>query len=194
MEKFYPDKISRRFASPAHAGVPAETDAEGRWANFLCGVSVGFRLRIDPAAKKIAAARFGTNGCGYVVAAADLLCERLEGMRLTELHGLAGLEEEVAAELGPFPDERLHCIATCFEALQNALAAYRAALVGEWTGEQALICTCFGVTEERIEEEIAAGGLTTVEEVGEACHAGTGCGSCQPLIRELLDAPDLRRG
>ncbi|MCB1025889.1 MAG: (2Fe-2S)-binding protein, partial [Acidobacteria bacterium] len=31
-------------------------------------------------------------------------------------------------------------------------------------------------------------GLTTVEEVGVSCRAGTGCGSCQLLIREILDS------
>ena len=29
--------------------------------------------------------------------------------------------------------------------------------------------------------------MQSVEEVGEICNAGTGCGSCQMLIAELLE-------
>ena len=43
------------------------------------------------------------------------------------------------------------------------------------------------VTEEQIKEAIA-NGATTVDEVGEATGAGTGCGSCKDAIAELLDS------
>jgi NifU-like protein len=184
---FYPKKINPRFQTPGFAGVPFEANAEGRWANFLCGVAVRFSLRIDADTKTVAEAKFKTNGCGYVVATADFLCEKITGQNLTDLHGLEDLESSVKKEFGSFPENRRHCPDICFDALQNALAVYRQAQIEEWTGEKALICTCFGVSEERIEQEIEEKKLSTVEEVGDACHAGTGCGSCQPLIQEILD-------
>ncbi|MDR0715142.1 MAG: (2Fe-2S)-binding protein [Bacteroidales bacterium] len=49
------------------------------------------------------------------------------------------------------------------------------------------ICHCMGVTCGEIIEAIKAGGLKTVEEVGEATAAGTGCGGCQSVIQEILD-------
>lgn len=49
------------------------------------------------------------------------------------------------------------------------------------------ICNCMGVSRGEIMDAIKAGGLKTVEEVGEATSAGTGCGGCQPLIQEILD-------
>ncbi len=49
------------------------------------------------------------------------------------------------------------------------------------------ICNCMGVSRGEIMDAIKAGGLKTVEEVGEATAAGTGCGGCQPLIQEILD-------
>jgi NifU-like protein len=75
----------------------------------------------------------------------------------------------------------------CLETLQNALANFRAFQVEEWTGEKALICSCFGVSEETIENLIKTNSLETVEEVTDVCNAGGGCGSCQPLIQELID-------
>ncbi len=186
--KFYPEKINDRFNSPESSALLENANAEGRWASFLCGVSVRFFLLIDEETKEIRKAKFKTNGCGFVVASADFLCEKIVGQKLTGLHGLEDLELEIKKEFGEFPVGRKHCSDICFDALQNALAEFRTKQIAEWTGEKALICTCFGVSEERIENEIAEKNLVTVEEVGETCNAGTGCGSCQPLIQEILDS------
>lgn len=50
-----------------------------------------------------------------------------------------------------------------------------------------IICYCFEVSREEIENAIREKGLKTVEEVGEATNAGTGCGGCQEQIQEILD-------
>ena len=50
-----------------------------------------------------------------------------------------------------------------------------------------IICHCFEVIREEIENAIREKGLKTVEEVGEATNAGTGCGGCQEQIQEILD-------
>lgn len=47
------------------------------------------------------------------------------------------------------------------------------------------VCICHAVPECEVEYEIAAG-ARTVEEVGQRCYAGTGCGGCQERIREML--------
>ena len=41
------------------------------------------------------------------------------------------------------------------------------------------------VTEARVRAAVDAG-LTTVQEIGAAVKAGTGCGSCVSEIRELI--------
>jgi NifU-like protein len=64
----------------------------------------------------------------------------------------------------------------------------------EWGGEEALICTCFFVSERTIEREILSRGLQTVSDVTRVCSAGGGCGSCHQLIQEILDTQhDLPR-
>ena len=49
-----------------------------------------------------------------------------------------------------------------------------------------IICHCFEVSREEIENAIREKGLKTVEEVGEVTNAGTGCGGCQEQIQEIL--------
>lgn len=186
---FYPDKINALFSAPRAAGKVLKTNAVGAGASFVCGSFVRFFLEIDVQTKEIREARYKTNGCGFMIAAAEVLTEKIGGRRLTELHGLnhAELFDRIETELGEFPAPRRHCAEICFDALQSALADFRSFQLEEFTGEKALICTCFGVSEETIEQAIAETQAETVEEIGEICSAGTGCGSCQFLIRELID-------
>lgn len=179
--------MNQRFLAAKHAGEADNQNATGKFASFICGVSVAFSLNIDSESKKITSARYKSNGCGFVVATADLVCETAIGKKLTELEGLEVLEKIFRTEFGDFPDGRKHCSDICFDAFQNALAEYRSSLLEEWTGEKALICTCFGVSEEIIEKKTKDDSVKTVDDIGEVCNAGTGCGSCQPLIQEILD-------
>ena len=49
------------------------------------------------------------------------------------------------------------------------------------------VCICAAVTEDEVRSCIARG-ASTVEEVGDACAAGTGCGSCHEEIDVFLEA------
>ncbi len=49
------------------------------------------------------------------------------------------------------------------------------------------VCICHAVTDTVIRSCIRAG-ASTVEEVGDACEAGTGCGSCHDHIDVFLAA------
>lgn len=184
---FYPSKINERFLAPQRVGKPANPNAAGTGASFVCGAFVRFFLEIDVETKEIKDAKFTSNGCGFTVAAADILAEKIIGKKLTDLHGLNEQQAEIENELGKFPAHRAHCITICLDALQQAFADFRAFYIEEFSGEKALICTCFGVAEETIEKIIRENKSETVEAVGEICSAGTGCGSCQFLIQELID-------
>ncbi len=186
---FYPPKISERFRAPRNTGKAADGNGVGTSATFVCGAVMRFTLLIEKETKKILAAKFQTNGCGYLIAAADVLAERVIGKRLTTLHGLdkSVLRTEIESELGLFGEHRKHCLELSLAGLQAAFADFRARQLEEWSGEKALICTCFGVSEEVIETVIKTNALRTVEDVTEKCSAGSGCGSCQPLIQEILD-------
>jgi len=188
---FYPNKINKHFRQPKFVGKTEKTNAVGTGASFVCGCFVRFYLEID-AQKTIKDAKFKSNGCGFTIAAADALAEKIVGENLTALHGLNDLKEEIEIELDKFPVNRKHCLEICVDALSQAFADFRALQIEEFAGEKALICTCFGVSEETIEKIIIENEVETVEEIGEICNAGTGCGSCQFLIQEMLDMAETR--
>jgi NifU-like protein len=184
---FYPKQINERFYAPKRAGNVEKANAVGTGAAFVCGSFVRVFLEIDAETKQIRDAKFKSNGCGFAVAAADVLTEKIIGRRLIELHGADNIRKEIESKLNKFPKPKRHCLEICIEAVQAAFADFRSFQLEEFAGEKALICTCFGVSEGEIENIIAESKAETVEEVGEICNAGTGCGSCRFLIQELID-------
>jgi nitrite reductase (NADH) large subunit len=53
--------------------------------------------------------------------------------------------------------------------------------------DETQICNCNAVPKGRLVEAIRAG-RCSVQALGESTRAGTGCGTCQPLLAQLLDA------
>ena len=186
----YQTKVHNCLRSPMFAGNLQSPNAEGKSASLECGTLIKFAMSIDLETKVITEVRFNTNGCGYMVAAADNLAKRISCQSLTELHGLDNiiLKAELGRDMGEIPHERLHCIETVLSAIKDCVADFRSRQVQEFVGEKAVICTCFGVSEEKIEEVIVSVDAHTVEAVGDVCRAGTGCGACQILISEIIDS------
>lgn len=185
----YPSTITERLLQPSNCGTVESANAVGTDASFECGSFVRIRLRIEPGSKRICDAGFGSNGCGFMTASADAICDGLKGRELTSLNAADEAEMLSMTELaiGPLPKERYQCASVAVRALRDALGDFRSWMLEEFRGEQPLICTCFGVAERTIEDLIAAGVVHSVDEVTEKCRAGGGCGSCRMLIQEMID-------
>ena len=185
----YPKKIANQLANLPQVRSSNAVNAVGTGANFGCGSFVRFSLEISVEGSRILDVTFRSNGCGYMVSAASLLAESQTNRLLTDLHGLTDIElsAKIANRIGEVPSGRTDCINVCFQALHAALANFRTLRIEEFAGEKALICTCFGVTEERIEEIIRGGTVESAEDVSAVCNAGLGCGSCRMMIEEMID-------
>ena len=186
----YPEEIKERLKQMHHARAQVGANAVGTEANFSCGSFVRFSLSIDESNSVVADVAFTSNGCGFMLSAADILAESVIKRRLVDLHGLndGELHQQVESKLDEITAGRIECVEACIKALRAAFADFRSRQIEEFRGEKALICTCFGVTEETIEQNIEERSLHTVEEVAVACNAGSGCGSCRMLIQEILDS------
>lgn len=190
---FYPPKFKKRFLNPHQAGDINLPSAVGSSGSFVCGAALKIYLSVEDGL--ITNAKFKAAGCGYLIISADVLCETIKNREFAEIGSFlrqpngslfeADLENEI-------PANRKHCLGLCSEALRAAVNDYRTAQLESWNGDEALICTCFGVSETTIENAIVQNSLTTVEEVTDCCNAGGGCGSCQPLILDILE--DVWRG
>ncbi len=189
----YPPIIADLSRNPEHCREPADANGTGTSASLICGSFVRYHLRIDPESLRIVDIGFRSNGCGFAVAAAEIIAGEMAGRSLKSLAGL-GFEsvirivEQVTGEL---PDERYQCAEIAFEAFSRAVADYRTKYLEEFAGERALICMCFGVDEETIERSINIGGADSVDAVSAATNAGSGCGSCRMLIQSMLDSLEM---
>ena len=173
-------QVRDHFFNPRNVGDADEPRFEGRSASLTCGAHVRFSIQVDEA-HTISQARFRAAGCSDLIAAASLLTEQVIGLTTAEA---ATIQQE---PVGVDPE----CARLAREALLDAIVDFSNAARDDWAGDEALICTCFFVSERTIEREIQAHGLTTVAEVTKACNAGAGCGSCHQLIQEILATNDL---
>jgi len=182
-------QLCDHFFNPRNVGDAGEPSFTGRAASLTCGAHVRFSVQIDEE-QRVSQARFRAAGCNVLVAAASLLTEQITGLTTADA---AAVGQNVAALSEQLGTESTNCVALACDALLDAIREYSNAARDDWAGDEALICTCFFVSERRIEHEINSRGLTTVAEVTTACNAGGGCGSCHQLIQEILATNDLPR-
>jgi NifU-like protein len=178
--------INEHFFNPKNVGDIADAQAVAKTGSVTCGATLRISLSIDES-HRVTDAKFKLAGCSYLVAASSLLTERVKGQTTADAAILGqSPKRSVIEQLGDWPADHDHCAGLACEALLSAVRQYSDTVREEWMGDEALICTCFGVSERTIENEIKAGGLRTIAEVTKACNAGAGCRSCYSLIEDIL--------
>jgi nitrogen fixation NifU-like protein len=134
------------FFNPANVGDATEPNFIGRAASFECGATLRFSLHVDDS-QRIIDAKFKAAGCSVMVAAASLLADEIKSKTTAEAAALARHPELLQEQLGPLAVVRPECTALASEALIAAIREYSDSVRTDWTGDDALICTCFGVSE-----------------------------------------------
>lgn len=181
------DLIRQHFLEPKNVGDVADADALGRDGALVCGAALRISLRVDDE-QRILDAKFRAAGCSFLIASASVLTEKIRNKTTGEVAALAqSRENPILTEFRPPPRGKEHCAALACQALVSAIKQYSDSVRDEWEGDEALICTCFCVSERTIENEIRSGGLRTIAEVTKACNAGGGCRSCYSLIEDILE-------
>jgi NifU-like protein len=181
----------QHFLNPLNVGSVDSPEAVGRAGSLKCGAVLVVSLRIGDH-QTVRDAKFKVAGCSRLIAACSILTEHAKGKTTAQAAKLAETAvETLESQLGPAPEGRDHCGIVAGEALLHAIRNYSDSIRAEWSGDDALICTCFGVSEKTIEAAIRKGNLQTVAEVTIANNAGAGCRSCHPLIQDILDEVQL---
>jgi bacterioferritin-associated ferredoxin/NifU-like protein involved in Fe-S cluster formation len=180
-----PPAYLARVAAPAGEGdlVPADLAGEAGTLVVGDGVRVMLRLAKDPSPpRRIAAARFRALGSPAPRAPGSVLVERLVGLDVDEARRLT--VDDLLCGLGDVPPAVSRAAARLLEALARALDDGRAAAHVGAPG--VLACRCLSVGDREVRRAIR-GGARDVPAIGAACAAGTGCQSCWPDLRTILD-------
>lgn len=182
MEHFYNPRNQGLLEPPQEAGIKIAT---GEIGSIACGDALRLHLKIDSATEVILDAKFQTFGCASAIASSSALTEMVKGMTLDQ--ALKITNREIAEFLGGLPEEKMHCSVMGQEALEAAIFNYRGIpLVAHDDDHSPLICTCFGISEDRIRRVIAENNLTQAEQVTNYVKAGGGCGTCLSHLDDLI--------
>lgn len=181
----YSQKVYDHLLHPRNVGEIENPDGFGEVGNIKCGDALRLTFKLDEEGK-IEDIRFKTFGCGSAIASSSVLTELCKGKTIEEAAKITN--QEIAAALDGLPQEKMHCSVMGQEALFRAIEYYKsggkASKAPEKEGK--LVCVCFNVTEEEIEQAIKHNNLKTVHEVTNFTKAGGGCGGCVPQIEEIL--------
>ena len=187
----YSDKVMDHFLNPRNTGEIEDADAVGQVGNIACGDSMKLTLKVDPETKRIVDAKFLTFGCASAIASASALTELVKGKTVDE--ALEVTDDHIAEFLDGLPPAKMHCSVMGADALKAAVADYRGEPApGELEDEKDVVCRCFHVTRQKIEDAVRRHGLATVEEVTDYTKAGGGCGKCKGDIARVIE--EVRAG
>ncbi len=188
----YTDKVLELFYNPQNQGVledKGETGIKistGEVGSIACGDALRLHLKVDVDADKIVDARFQTFGCTSAIASSEALVEIIKGKTLDEALNINN--KDIADYLGGLPEAKIHCSVMGQEALEAAIFNYRGIKpeTHDDDDEGALVCTCFGISDNKIRRIVLENNLTTAEEVTNYVKAGGGCGSCLANIDDII--------
>jgi NifU-like protein len=141
------DRLKDHFLNPRNVGDAREPSFTGRAGSFVCGASARLSIQIDES-HNVSDAKFRAAGCEVLVASLSILTERIRGMSTADAAVVGQTPEVLLAELGR-ESENLHCVQLAGDSLVNAIREYSNAARSEWNGDEALICTCFFVSNKR---------------------------------------------
>ena len=111
----YGTRVLERFEQPRRAGVPQGANRLGSAVSKPRSSRVRLYFRADNGV--IQAAGFEVLGCPHALAAADLVCEDLEGRQEAEL---AGYEAAFLGEALPLPADKLDIRILLEDAVRDA--------------------------------------------------------------------------
>ncbi len=183
----YTDKVMDHFKNPRNVGSVPNADGTGQVGSLVCGDALRLTIKVNKETEVIEDAKFETFGCASAIASSSMLTEMAKGKTLDEAARITN--QDIAAQLGSLPAEKMHCSVMGMEALEAAIKSYRQGgkpVVFEQQ-EEKIICRCFNVSEEAIIKAIRLNHLTTVEDVTHFTKAGGACGRCKGDIQKILD-------
>ncbi len=180
----YTETVHEHFLNPRNAGAMDDANAIGEVGSLACGDALKLYLKIDEN-DIITDAKFQTFGCASAIASSSALTEMIKGLHIEEAEKVTN--KDIADYLGGLPPEKMHCSVMGEEALEAAIRNYKGLDPIEHIDDHsALVCKCFGITENQIRDAIKQNGLQTVKEITNFTKAGGACGKCKTKIEEII--------
>ena len=119
----YSEKVLDHFQNPRNVGEIPDASGVGTVGNAKCGDIMQMFLKINDD-EIVEDVKFKTFGCGAAIATSSMATEMIKGKPLSEAEQLTN--EAVVEALEGLPPVKIHCSVLAQEAVQAAIADYRA--------------------------------------------------------------------
>ena len=119
----YSERVLDHFQHPRNVGEIPDASGVGMVGNAKCGDIMQMFLKINDD-EVIEDVKFKTFGCGAAIATSSMATEMIKGKPLSEAEKLTN--EAVVEALEGLPPVKIHCSVLAQEAVQAAIADYRA--------------------------------------------------------------------
>jgi len=119
----YSEKVLDHFQNPRNVGEIPDASGVGTVGNAKCGDIMQMFLKINDD-EIVEDVKFKTFGCGAAIATSSMATELIKGKPLSEVEKLTN--EAVVEALEGLPPVKIHCSVLAQEAVQAAIADYRA--------------------------------------------------------------------
>ena len=119
----YSEKVLDHFQNPRNVGEIPDASGVGTVGNAKCGDIMQMFLKINDD-EVVEDVKFKTFGCGAAIATSSMATELIKGRPLAEVEKLTN--EAVVEALEGLPPVKIHCSVLAQEAVQAAIADYRA--------------------------------------------------------------------
>ncbi|MBQ6078437.1 MAG: Fe-S cluster assembly scaffold protein NifU [Clostridia bacterium] len=119
----YSEKVLDHFQHPRNVGEIPDASGVGMVGNAKCGDIMQMFLKINDD-EIVEDVKFKTFGCGAAIATSSMATEMIKGKPLSEAEKLTN--EAVVEALEGLPPVKIHCSVLAQEAVQAAIADYRA--------------------------------------------------------------------
>ena len=128
----YSEKVLDHFQHPRNVGEIPDASGVGTVGNAKCGDIMQMFLKINDD-EIVEDVKFKTFGCGAAIATSSMATELIKGKPLAEVEQLTN--EAVVEALEGLPPVKIHCSVLAQEAVQAAIADYRAKKENQQTEE-----------------------------------------------------------
>ncbi len=117
----YNEKVITHFLNPQNVGYIENADGIGQLGDASCGDVFLMFIRVER--ERIAEIKYLVQGCGAAIATCSALSVIATGLPIEEAMELT--DDDIAAELGGLPLEKLHCSNLAATVLHRAIQNYR---------------------------------------------------------------------
>jgi nitrogen fixation NifU-like protein len=188
----YSENVKKHFMQPKNILQTSVEeygpDGSGMIGSPACGDMMQLLIKVD--GDKISDIKWKTFGCASAIASTSALSEMVlenGGMTLEEAYKIT--PEDIIANLGGLPSNKIHCSVLGDKALRAAIDDYfeRNGTDNPFSTVAAkIICDCKNISDEDIRMEVLEG-AEDFETVQKRTGISTVCGKCEAEARTIVE-------